>query len=146
MEGITNPSEKYFKDGLWTFDGSVWRPQNQLLAFRDTVREAWSDTNAGVGTNTHNFTTVPAGQAWVVDSLLAFNATTAASFISIALVSGATSVSIAYTAYNAVTRLVELYPGIVLKAGEYIQAGFLNCVAGDDIYAHLAAHMFKVAE
>jgi hypothetical protein len=146
MSGITDPAQKYFKDGLWTFDGTVWRPQNQLYAYRTVWREAWYDLNAAAGTNTHNFGTVPAGEVWVLEGLHLRNVVTAASFCSVALIGVGATVNIGYTAYATVTRELLIHCSITLAPTEYVQAGFLSCALNDDILADVWGHKFKIAE
>lgn len=146
MSGITNPSEKYFKDGLWTFDGSVWRPQNQLLAYRDVIGEVFTDTTADAGLNTVNFTQVPAGEVHVVDSIYAENSVTAACYILAYITRSAVAYWITRTLFYPVTQYIALQGPFVLKASDCLSIAFYNCVLNDTLRAHYVGHKFLIAE
>lgn len=146
MSGITDPVQKYFKDGQWTFDGTVWRPQNQLLAYRDVVRQSWITTTATLGTNTHDFASVPTGEVWIISTITAYNNTTAASTLLMIIISSATEYVISRTAFEAITRYSSRQGQFVLKPGENIRVTFGGCVLNDTLIAFVIGHSFKINE
>ncbi len=146
MGGIVNPSERYFKDGLWTFDGTVWRPQSQLISYRSVIHEAYNLTTAAAGTNSYSFTAVPAGKVAVISSVYAANFVTAASYLAAYINSGVTSYILEFTQYAAVTRFLNSKGQFILAAGELIKVYWFACVLNDTIGAAINGHLFDIAE
>ena len=146
MPGITNPSEKYFKDGQWTFDGTVWRPQNQLLAYRDTIREVYSETKVGAGTATFDFSTCPAGYVYVLTYLFCVNLSTAAAYIVAYVYDGVSSIRVDLTAYETVTRIFRLPCQLVLKASDRLRYEIYSCANGDVLRGSAHGYKFLIAE
>jgi hypothetical protein len=146
MSGITNPAEKYFKDGLWTFDGTVWRPQNQLFAYRDSYWQQVSNLSPGAGIITLNGTAVPAGEVWVVTNMYARNDTTATSTVALLVTDTVTNFYVDDSLYYALPRSLRWSGQAVLKATWLARAIFSGVVAGDDLYAWFSGYKFKIAE
>ena len=142
---ITNPAEEFFKDGGWGHDGSQWRKLALLWGYSDVYKEAKSNTNADVGTNYLLFGAVPAGEIWIVTNAVAYNSITAGCSIALAPVVNASAVVIRYTIFITLTRYTDWQGWCVLKAGDYFRVGFYNCVAGDDIYAHVIGYKMAVS-
>jgi hypothetical protein len=146
MSGITNPAEKYFKDGLWTFDGTVWRPQNQLLSYRDTVNIAKSNTNADAGPNILQSDAVPSGEVHVITSIIAWNDTTAVTMIRLYKGGYATAYYIDLLNAPAAKVPVKYQGQLVVKAGGLVCVLFNGCTAGDDLYLYACGYKFLIAE
>jgi hypothetical protein len=146
MPGITNPSEKYFKDGLWTFDGTVWRPQNQLLAFRDTKQLDGTISDAVAGLNTSNLTAVPAGEVWVITNVIGWNDNHAMTSASIVLVGHEGGVYIDMLASPAAKTALKYAGNVVLRATEYLRFYFYGCTLHDAIVANASGYKFLIAE
>jgi hypothetical protein len=90
---ITDPSEQYFKDGLWGWtgtlweklkafsnllgiashgwDGSVWRKEPIRLGFSSQYLELETDTGTG-SLLSLTFSIVPSGELWVVEAFTTF--------------------------------------------------------------------------
>lgn len=146
MSGITNPSERYFKDGLWTFDGSVWRPQNQLLAYRDVVRAQYYNPSASAGANVNNFAAIATGYVHVIEVMAGVNFSTAAGTVRWEIVSGGVAYLIGLSDYKTPTRELSYIGSFVLNSGENIRVTFNLCVLADVLYAAIAGHKFLIAE
>jgi hypothetical protein len=146
MSGITNPAEYYFKDGSWTFDGTVWRPQNQLLAYRDVVHESWTTSTASAGTNLHSFSAVADGYVHIYTALFALDTPTAASAISWYVHSAGSDYQLDYSALYTPTRILRTSGQIVLRAGDYLTVVFLSCALNDSLAAYTHGYKFLIAE
>jgi len=146
MPGITNPSEKYFKDGQWTFDGTVWRPQNQLLSYRDTVNISVTVADATAGTNTLLSTAVPAGEVHVITAVTAWNDTSASTLARL-------KKDVAGGNYwiDAVIAPARYYPlkfqgTLVMKEGDKLGAAIYGCTLHDVLSMTGVGYKFKIAE
>lgn len=146
MPGITNPSEKYFKDGQWTFDGTVWRPQNQLLSYRDTVNISVTIADATAGTNTLLSTAVPAGEVHVITAVIAWNDTSASTLARL-------KKDVAGGNYwiDVVIAPARYYPlkfqgTLVMKEADKLGATIYGCTLHDVLYMTGVGYKFKIAE
>jgi len=70
MSGITNPAEAYFKDGLWTWDGSVWRKQPLLFGYTDNLLQRTTTSTLPAGAANVDLAAVPSSYVYVYTSLL----------------------------------------------------------------------------
>jgi hypothetical protein len=146
MPGITNPNEKYFKDGLWTFNGSVWRPQTQMFGVRDAVAEAINVASAPTNPYTLSFTAVPTDELHVVTFVSASNWTDASfSAIVIASING---VTLNLKRADGITTGLQLeFSGwVVLTPGDRMQIFFANGAVGDNLKGWLAGFKMMIAE
>jgi len=144
--GITNPVEKYFKDGQWTFDGTVWRPQNQLLAYRTVVREGYLNADSAAGTITKNFTAVAAGEVLVIQSIVGYNVSTATSNLQFSLYPTGGGVVLDLSGYSAITRYLKYSNAVVLAETEYLRVVFGGVVLHDILYTAYCGYKFNIAE
>jgi len=134
MPGITNPTEEYFKDGLWGWDGTRWRKAGLLFSYTAEILGQAVDTTASTGVNDLLGTAVPAGEVWVITAMEVHNIT---SGVSAALL-GVMRSSVFYAAAScgALAQVVGLPWGgtIYLVAGDRAAGRLKGCTAGDDIY------------
>ena len=145
MSGITDPTEEYFKDGCWGWDGTQWRKLGLLWGYSDRYVERAENESAAAGDNSLTSSTVPAGEVWVVQGVIVMNMYTATQCCAF-LAAGDTG--------YALTEQVTLAPAtcyrfainpVIMKAGDYLCAIFLNCQAGDDLYMVINGYKMKVA-
>ena len=68
MTGITNPTEEYFKDGLWGWDGTQWRKACIPLWYRTTYFEDLGGTATSTDWSKYS-TAVPTGYVYVVSAI-----------------------------------------------------------------------------
>ncbi len=146
MLGITNPAEKYFKDGLWTFDGTVWRPQNQLIAYRDVVRGITVNSDAAAGSVYIDIAAVPAGQVHVINSIIAYDNTTAVTFIYEYIKSGGSYYYLNYDGVMAMRQMSKYIGTAVLRAGENIGALIGGVTLHDVLVVIANGYYFKTGE
>jgi hypothetical protein len=146
MPGITNPSEKYFKDGQWTFDGTVWRPQNQLLSYRDTVDIAVVIADAAAGNNTLYTTAVPTGEVHVMTFATAWNDTSNCTMARFRKDVSGSAYWIDVLLAPARWFPLKFQGTLVMKAGDRLAATFYGCTVHDILYMTGAGYKFKIAE
>lgn len=146
MTGITDPTNPYFKDGAWGWDGTQWRKLALLWGYSAAYREAIDDDNADAGSNTLASTAVPAGSVYVIQLISAFNNTTNIPSIELRLVGTAGLFKMQRTALGVAAYPVNLIGEFVLEEGDYVQAVFFACVAGDDIRLRVWGYEMKVTE
>lgn len=65
---ITQPTEEYFKDGGWGWDGTRWRKLPMIWGFTDRLVEGLSGAAVGGGDATVGTTAVPSGEVHSVQT------------------------------------------------------------------------------
>ena len=145
MTGITNPTEEYFKDGLWGWDGTQWRKLGLLLGYYDRLAGKTVNDNAAAGINTIDSATVPAGELWVVQAIAGINLNTEVTKIRLSLIAGSISCGLREDVPPAANWWLPWTGEVVLKEGDKIQASFLGCSAGDDIILSWWGYKVSVA-
>ena len=131
MTGITNPTEEYFKDGTWGWDGTQWRKLGLLLGYYDRLAGRTVKDNATAGENTVDSPSVPAGEVWVVQVITGIDSNTAVTKIRLVLTTGSVSIALKEDVPPAANRWLPWTGEVVLKEGDKIQAVFYGCNAGD---------------
>jgi len=144
MTGITNPTEEYFKDGLWGWDGTRWRKAGIPLWYNAPVGESLSNLNAQSGVNSLTGSTVPAGELWIIESASAIDNTSALDYVAIRVSTGTFWTSIIRKQSVAIAEEVIVNAEVVLSPGYYLYAVFSNCAAGDDIYFRYIGYKVKI--
>ncbi len=131
---ITQPTEEYFKDGQWGWDGTRWRKLPLTWGFTARISGQVVDADADAGTNVLQSDIVPAGEIWVIDYVNALNVQTAPSLVLISLFGGGIKVIIVQS--NALPAGVYLTgaPKTVLQVNDRIEYYFSGCTAGDDLH------------
>ena len=142
MSGITNPTEEYFKDGGWGWDGTQWRKANVFLNYYDRYADYISDIDVTAGNHDENMTAVPAGYVYVVLAVSAYCSTANPSMIILKVMQGGIDTAIKLGS-PVVAWVPVIFTGqLVLKASDYIRGSFLGCALNDDLY--LRACGYKV--
>jgi len=146
MLGITNPTEEYFKDGGWGWDGTRWRKLNLTFGYYDRYAERQEAENVPAGTQTYNFAAVPTGEVWVVTAFTAYCSTANPSAIALYHVATGVGVLLVAQQLPVVAWIVlPLVGTLVLKENDYLRAVFINCVLNDDVHAFAVGYKMKVA-
>jgi len=101
--------------------------------------------NAAAGTNFLAGTAVPAGEIWVVTNLRGVNANTNVSALTLQAYDGSTTIVLANKLSPGINVDVIWSGQAFLKAGDYVQARFDSCVAGDDLYLDIMGYKMKVS-
>ena len=144
MSGITDPTEEYFKDGIWGWDGTQWRKLGLVFGYCDSIGGRVHVESATSGTNILSSPLVPTGTVCVVQGILVMNVNTATQ-CNILLVAG----GVGYTLTERVTLAPSTWYHFainptIMKAGDYLRAYFINCQAGDDLYMDINGYKMKV--
>lgn len=146
MPGITDPTEAYFKDGQWGWDGTRWRKLPMVWGYSDRYFEDLGGTKSGDGTYSSYGTPVPEGEVWVVQGLYISNESGARGYASLFLYVGASG----YFLYNNQTPAryehMRWDGALVLKAGDKARIFQLSCLDGDTINGGVWGYKMKVAE
>jgi len=145
MTGITNPTEEYFKDGTWGWDGTQWRKAGLLWGYSDRYVERAKNESAAAGNNNLEGSTVPAGEVWVVQGVAVVNINTATQCNVFLMVGGE-----GYTLTEQVTLTPFIWyrfaiNPVIMKGGDCLRAFFINCQAGDALYMDINGYKMKVA-
>lgn len=144
MSGVTDPSEEYFKDGLWGWDGSQWRKLGLLWGFGGVVEEALSNTDLASGVNYLNGTPVPAGEVWVVQNVSMEYDGTAPTRVGITVVGLADHLTVLDVSDPAAYRWHPWNGVVVLQEGDYMQGFVSGATAGDDLYFRYAGYKMRL--
>jgi len=146
MSGPTDPAEAHFDKGLWGWDGTQWRKLPMLWGYSDRYVEKEVDASADVGLNYLVFSTVPAGEIWVISSVVWANLISACSTITAQLYDGAE----AYAVFVETPSVADVYKAtlcnLVLKAGDNLRVDFSGCTAGDVLLAFASGYKMAIAE
>jgi len=146
MSGPTDPAEAHFDKGLWGFDGTVWRKLPMLWGYSDRYAETESNLSAAAGFNWLVFSTVPAGEVWVVSGMTWVNVNTACSLIAADMYDGADLYTLYYEGTPAANVYKTIQCDIVLKEGDCLKVLFGGCALNDDIYAWAFGYKMAIAE
>lgn len=131
MPGITNPSEEYFKDGTWGYDGTVWRKLPIVWGYHDRLAEFDTHTKVGAGSALRTLFTVPAGYIYIVNATMSINNDKIVAQNHL-LYNGSNY----YTIYRGVPTAVAQWmanPNVfyALKTDDKLTFQFVGCDAGD---------------
>ena len=145
MSGITDPTEEYFKDGLWGWDGTQWRKAGLPLWYGGQIVQQIVNINAAAGYAELAGNTVPAGEIWVIQVAGAVDINSALSRVLIYCLADEIPVTLAEEYSVSANHWVIVYPQIVIAPGDHLVALFYGCTAGDDIYFRYAGYKVKLA-
>lgn len=146
MPGITDPTEAYFKDGTWGWDGTQWRKLAMVWGYSERYAEIELEEDVSAGDVTLTFSTVPDGEVWVVGVFSAYLFTGSTIDVHFRIVSSAGSqiLSIQDTGTAHLTRHAPT--PIILSKDDYLQVVFSGCPATANCYANVNGYKMKVAE
>jgi len=145
MFGVTNPSEATFKNGLWGFDGSVWRKLALLFGYTDRWTHVLSETKSGDGQYSKSSTAVPAGYVYIIQIAWIKNETGARGAMYFRPYNGSDYLPVAGVVAPLQNQIATLYGPIVLKEGDFLNLAQDSCLNGDQIMAGVWGYKMKVA-
>lgn len=134
MPGITDPSEEYFKDGLWGWNGSAWRKSGLLFSYTNQLLGESDNANADAGQNLLYGTTVPAGEIWVVTAMMVVNTISQTSSSNLGLYTGSLYRWVSARGVLAASAGHSWSGHIYLVEGDTVVAVANGCTAGDDLF------------
>lgn len=146
MPGITNPTEAYFKDGIWGWDGTQWRKLSLVWGFSSRYFEAEKSEDVGAGNITLTFSTVPAGEVWVIQGLTAWSKQADVVRVDFYYYVGGTGERMCIKVLGAAYTTVALDTPVTLSYNDHLAAVFMGCVALNDVYAVAWGYKMKVEE
>jgi len=126
------------------YDGSAWKKQGMIWAYKDTYNEYVSDLSTVAGTVTLQGTAVPAGEVWVITGLTAVGYSASMNQLAVGFIS-AVGTFFADNVLNPING--QLYPVKVdfrLNVGDYVFVNFYNLTATDGIHLYMWGYKMKV--
>lgn len=145
MPGITNPTEEYFKNGQWGWDGSRWRKQPLGWGYTDTYAEFVTVNNVPAGTNLVTFSTVPGGEIWVVTYWAAYAVQANPTYVQFTpRIDGGTRL-LKTVAYPTGFITVDGPFPLILISGDHLEAQFTGCALNDDLRSGAAGYKMEVS-
>lgn len=144
MPGLLQPTDEFFKDGQWGWDGARWRKANMPFGFIGSYLETQSNLSSGAGTVNLDTTPVPEGWAHVITRVAFY-------FVSASINRCLPQVIVPpglmplgdYAAPTASTYY-SFDTWCLLTEDDYMRARFYNCTAGDDLYIYIYGYRIQV--
>jgi hypothetical protein len=143
---VTDPTEAYFKNGLWGWDLTQWRKLPLIFGYTDRYAENLGGTKSGAGIYTGSMTAVPAGNIIVANYLMARNTITAPTFITLHAYDGTNYYLFTRTATPGAANPVQWDGSFVLKEGDYLEVRVHGCLDADVIEAVVWGYKMAIAE
>ena len=145
MTGITNPTEEYFKDGIWGWDGTQWRKLSLLFGYSGPYSEAPYNTNLPAGVSNLAGSTVPAGEVWVVQGMLATVISSTCTDLRFGFWNGADIIICKQVLSPTSGQFYDYQGMLVLAAGYYPLIRVYNMTAGDDAFLYIWGYKMETA-
>ena len=144
MTGITNPTEEYFKDGVWGWDGSRWRKLGLALWYYESYTENLGTTASGSDLCIWS-SAVPAGYIYIINAASIRNTTRAVRQAEI-LIRTDTNIEtfIGCLVSPAQYQALTFTGNVVLSSGWRIFMTMSDCSADDIIQAGVAGYKVKI--
>ena len=144
MTGITNPTEEYFKDGIWGWDGSQWRkigiPFNYSADFYEDLSGIASSTFYMESTST-----TPAGEIRVILAASLRDATHATGAVSFSIVPPSGERIIVAWEPSLLSAQPLIYTGVlILPAGYKFTAMFSGVQNSDTMEGGVVGYKVKL--
>lgn len=131
---------------LCGWDGSAWRKLPVLWGYSDRWSEAQVSLSGTAGIRTLNFTSVAAGEVWVVLAVDAYNLQTDPSAIQFQVSAGGITIRIKRVLTPGIATAIMWTGWLTLKQDDVFKARFEGCLSSDDLYANILGYKMKVGE
>ena len=141
---ITDPSEQYFKDGTWGWDGTRWRKLPLTWGYTDVYIENVRTNDAVAGLNDLDGSLVPAGEVWVVTNVVLFNTDSATTIIDMQVWLSPDAVLVRRVRDAIANYSAEWAGQVYLKAGYRMRAEFSGCTLNDNLRANFLGYKMAV--
>jgi len=140
MTGITNPTEEYFKDGIWGWDGSQWRKLGISLSYHSQLSQSKTLTVSTGGTNTVSTDTVESSCLWIMQLVCAIDDNTLPTRLTICVNRN----SVIYPLFDIIPSGANVWfaelLNFVLVPGDRVDATFFGCNVGDTLYLRVLGY------
>ena len=144
LPAVTDPSDPYFKDGNWGWDGTQWRKLNLVWGLYEQYYEEEGNPDADAGTNTLDFSTVPPGEVWIITAASAVDVDSAALVVGFILQGTGKYGYLANKVPIAANEICAFQCNWILEPGDNLRAYFLGCTALDDIRAYANGYKMQI--
>jgi len=142
--GPTNPTEQYFKDGQWGWDGTQWRKLALSWGYSDRYAESLTGVSVGPGATYVYGTTVPAGEVWVVEAVAVKHNDPVARNVQIHAVAPGVGMVVAET-LGAITWGITYFVGrMTFKAGDRVRVQGWNVAVGQTVYLEAWGYKMRI--
>ena len=128
------------------WDGSAWRKLPLVFGYSDRYLEKEAEANVAAGTHSLTFTTVPAGEIWVIQSFTGRCKQNTLTGIQLVALGDATGAVLKQCKPALAGDTVGWSGDLVLKEDDGLMATFLNCALNDDIYSEAWGYKMLIAE
>ena len=145
MTGITNPTEEYFKDGTWGWDGTQWRKLSLLFGYSEAYSEISYNTNLPAGISYVAGSTVPAGEVWVVYGLLGSVVSTTCTELRFGFWNKSDPIICKQVRTPTSGQFYDFQGTLILAAGFYSLLQLHGVTEGDDAYLYAWGYKMKVS-
>lgn len=142
--GITDPTEPYFKNGGWGFDGTVWRKNNLLWGYHDRWYEDLGGDRDGDGTYTAHSTAVAAGYVHVVEFVSFRNITGSRGAVQLRAKVGVLFWILKYNATPVLNVPDIAYGPFTLKEGDQVTVRQSACLDNDELEAVVWGYKMRI--
>jgi len=143
--GITNPTEEYFKDGGWGWDGTRWRKLALVWGYTDRLAVRVDHTKVGAGDYAMDFAAVPAGEIWVLNTVVSRNSATASQQEYLLSDTVTFYPIFAYGTPAPNVFRMSGYLQFVMRAGDGVRIWFRACTNADVLTGEIWGYKMSVA-
>lgn len=120
-------------------------PDQHIMRFADVLRDTVENLNAIAGLNNLDSTKVPAGELWVITSIVAYVNPAGCTQIWLTTLTGGVMYPVDVVLTPAAFQPAKFSGFLPLVPGEGIRAQFYGCTIGDDIRLRLNGYKMVVA-
>jgi hypothetical protein len=143
---ITDPTEPFFKDGHWTWDGTRWRKQPLMFGFSELAGENLENTSLAAGANNLNGAAVGAGELLIVRHLALMYSGTPPTYMGVYPVGSPGTPYILFEHTVVSTRWYIEPVFAVLEEGDYLTAFVGGATLNDNLYFRYLGYKTTIAE
>jgi len=142
--GITQPTEEYFKDGTWGWDGTRWRKLPLVFGYSDRYVEWPYNTSLPAGVSNVSASHVPAGEVWRVEGLSVMVGSATCVEFRVNMDAGGVGLTLA-SQMAPVSGQRYFFPlRVVLKAGDYMYVRFYGMTLNDDAWWSIWGYKMEI--
>lgn len=143
---VVQPVPNDLRVGNYGWDGVAWRKLPMVWGFSSRYAEDEYMLDTPAGNQTLTFSTVPAGEVWVVQGWTAWSKQANVTALEFYVLSGAGSNRITMLPLGVGYTTKSANVPIILSVDDKISVVFKDCAALDDIYSVAWGYKMKVAE
>ena len=141
---ITDPTQEYFKDGAWGWNGTTWVKLPLVFGYYEQYLEQVTNLNASTGDNWLNGSVVPAGEIWVVTAATASNEDAACARIQMFIYDGAKHYAMGSVTNPVADQSLVFAGQVILNPGNRFVVRMRGVTAGNDLYFDINGYKMKV--